>query len=130
MKTQGGALTPMQLLDLVERGLPESALSKLAEVIGCTPAAIVASAGPKATRALRKNDGTFDPALGTVVIRLAAVFSLALEVWDDKEDARAFLHRPHPMLEGRSPFDVALRSEIGAAIVDEILDRLRHGSAT
>jgi putative toxin-antitoxin system antitoxin component (TIGR02293 family) len=58
--------------------------------------------------------------------RLARVVATAEYVWDEPELARRFLHEPHPMLEGRSPVDVAL-SELGARRVEDLLWGLHHG---
>lgn len=54
---------------------------------------------------------------------------LAREVWGSDEAARAFLFRPHPMLEGRRPIDVVLANEFGRSLVEGILGRLQYGSA-
>ena len=54
---------------------------------------------------------------------------MALDVWKSEEAARAFLNRPHPMLEGRKPIDVAIQSELGADMVKSILGELKYGTA-
>lgn len=58
--------------------------------------------------------------------RLARIFALAVEIWQDEPDARRFLAAPHPELGGDSPLTRA-RSEIGAREVEEVLDRARYG---
>ncbi|WP_343081005.1 antitoxin Xre/MbcA/ParS toxin-binding domain-containing protein [Ostreiculturibacter nitratireducens] len=125
----GRAPTPIELMRLIKEGLPRSALLSIAATIGASPAAIVAGREPGAARARRKSQATLTPAEGAVVARLAAVWPVALEIWGDGNEARAFLNRPHPLLEGRCPLDVILQGEIGRALVGEILERLRHGSA-
>ena len=52
--------------------------------------------------------------------RLARVYATAVHVLESEEDARGFLHAAHPMLENRSPLDVAL-TEIGAQRVERLL---------
>jgi uncharacterized protein (DUF2384 family) len=47
-------------------------------------------------------------------------------VWDDADDARDFLHTPHPLLDGRAPLDVSL-TELGARRVEELLWKLFFG---
>lgn len=123
------APTPMALMRLIDEGLPRSALLAIAATIGSTPAAIIAGLKPGAARTRRKNKATLTPAVGAAVARLAAVWSVALEVWGDEDDARAFFNRRHRRLEGRCPLDVILQGEIGRVLVVEILERLRHGSA-
>lgn len=60
--------------------------------------------------------------------RLARVFATAAYVWDSEEDARSFLTTPHPMLQERSPLDVAM-TELGARRVEALLWRLYYGIA-
>jgi putative toxin-antitoxin system antitoxin component (TIGR02293 family) len=60
--------------------------------------------------------------------RLARVYATAQYVWNSDDDARAFLHAPHPMLQGRTPLDVSM-SELGARRVEELLWKLYYGIA-
>jgi putative toxin-antitoxin system antitoxin component (TIGR02293 family) len=60
--------------------------------------------------------------------RLARVYATAQYVWNSDDDARAFLHAPHPMLQGRAPLDVSM-SELGARRVEELLWKLYYGIA-
>ena len=62
------------------------------------------------------------------VERLARVYATAQYVWNSDDDARAFLHAPHPMLQGRTPLDVSM-SELGARRVEELLWKLYYGIA-
>jgi hypothetical protein len=59
---------------------------------------------------------------------LGKINALAEEVWRSPEAAQSFLHRPHPLLDGRLPIDVARSSEAGARTVEGILGRLKYGS--
>ena len=61
--------------------------------------------------------------------RLARVWAIARDVWGGDEAARAFLFRPHMMLHMRAPIDLALGTDLGAKLVEDILGRLRHGTA-
>lgn len=58
--------------------------------------------------------------------RLARVYAVTLYVWGDEACARAFLQRPHPLLEGRAPLDAAL-TELGARRVETLLAQLCLG---
>ena len=58
--------------------------------------------------------------------RLARVIAAAEGVWDDHNDAREWLTRPHPELGDRTPIDCAL-TELGARQVESLLDRLQYG---
>jgi len=58
--------------------------------------------------------------------RIARVIAAAETVWDDQDDAREWLTKPHPELGGRTPIDCAL-TELGARQVESLLDRLQYG---
>jgi putative toxin-antitoxin system antitoxin component (TIGR02293 family) len=60
--------------------------------------------------------------------RLARVVATANYVWDDADDARAFLTTSHALLKGRKPIDVAM-TELGAVQVIQLLWRLFYGVA-
>ncbi|MBV9777902.1 MAG: DUF2384 domain-containing protein, partial [Acetobacteraceae bacterium] len=81
----------------------------------------------------RRRKGTatarLSPEESARVARLAQVWALALEVWGGEEEARAFLFRPHPMLDERRPIDVVLANEFGRPLVEGILGALQYGSA-
>lgn len=58
--------------------------------------------------------------------RLARVIAAAEYVWNDREDAREWLKKPHPELGKRTPLDSAM-TELGARRVEDLLDRLFYG---
>jgi putative toxin-antitoxin system antitoxin component (TIGR02293 family) len=58
--------------------------------------------------------------------RLARVIAAAEHVWDNREDAREWLTRPHPELENRLPLEAAL-TELGARRAEELLERIYYG---
>jgi putative toxin-antitoxin system antitoxin component (TIGR02293 family) len=58
--------------------------------------------------------------------RIARVIAAAEAVWDDQNDAREWLTKPHPELGDRTPIDCAL-TELGARQVEFLLDRLQYG---
>lgn len=58
--------------------------------------------------------------------RLARIVALAGAIWQDERDARAFLNRPHPLLDGETPLSVA-RTELGARRVERLLYDVEHG---
>jgi len=62
------------------------------------------------------------------VERLARVYATSQYVWKLDDDARTFLHTPHPMLQGRTPLDVAM-TELGARRIEELLWQLFYGIA-
>jgi putative toxin-antitoxin system antitoxin component (TIGR02293 family) len=60
--------------------------------------------------------------------RLARIYATAQYVWNSDDDARAFLHTPHPLLQDRTPLDVSM-TELGARRVEEVLWQLYYGIA-
>lgn len=58
--------------------------------------------------------------------RLASVSALALDIYQDAEKAQTFLDRPHAMLNGKVPRDVALASPAGADAVINLLGRVAY----
>jgi putative toxin-antitoxin system antitoxin component (TIGR02293 family) len=58
--------------------------------------------------------------------RLARTVAMAEALWGDEHEARAFLNRAHPLLDGDTPLRVA-RSELGARRVERLLLDVEHG---
>ena len=60
--------------------------------------------------------------------RIARVIAFADSIWEDEDEARAFLNKPHPLLDGLAPLQVA-RTELGARRVERLLQDVEHGLA-
>ncbi len=58
--------------------------------------------------------------------RLARVIAAAEYAWNDRDDAREWLTKPHLELGLRTPFELAM-TELGARRVEDLLDRLFYG---
>jgi putative toxin-antitoxin system antitoxin component (TIGR02293 family) len=123
----------MALIDEVGDGLPVSALESVARQVAPQDSGFAYRLVPRATLARRRKERPgrrkLSPDEGAKVTRLAEVWAMAVKVWGGEEEARAFLQRPHPMLDGRRPLDVVLASEFGRPLVEGILGQLQHGSA-
>ena len=128
----------MSLMTEVEKGLPLSTLDRLAKAIAPDDAEFAFRMVSRATLARRRKAlavsrtsvaARLSAEESARVARLAEVWALAREVWGGDEEARAFLFRPHPMLEERRPIDVVLANEFGRPLVDGILGGLQYGSA-
>ena len=123
--------TTLDIVDRIRKGFPVKALERVSDILAPGDVNFKFLIVSRATLARRKKQ----PGARLTVhesdrlARLAKVFSFAREVWGDDEGARAFLFRPHPMLEGRRPIDMIVSTELGARLVEEILGRLRYGSA-
>lgn len=132
-----GTGSPLWIMHAVTEGLPLSSLDRVVGRVAPEDSGFVYRMVPRPTLARRRKAvGSAAPAPGVLsadegskVARLAEVWAMAREVWGSDEEARAFLFRPHPMLEGQTPIDVVLATEFGRPIVEGILGRLRYGSA-
>jgi putative toxin-antitoxin system antitoxin component (TIGR02293 family) len=121
---------PVQIVDRIQRGLPISSVYSVSGQVAPGDSQFVFRIVPKASLARRKQGPkplTADQS--NRVARLASVWKVAESVWKEPEKARAFLFRPHQMLEGRKPIDVVLESELGGDLVRSILGRLQYGTA-
>jgi putative toxin-antitoxin system antitoxin component (TIGR02293 family) len=125
------AMSPMHLMGMIEAGLPISALDRLSESVAPADAGFKYRIVSRATLARRRKPGQARllGGEGDRLVRLAGVWAFAREVWGGDEPARAFFFRAHPLLEGRLPVDVVLSSELGAQLVNDILGRLKYGTA-
>jgi putative toxin-antitoxin system antitoxin component (TIGR02293 family) len=129
-----GTGSPLWIMHAVTDGLPLSSLDRLVGRVAPDDKGFVHRVVPRPTLARRRKAAASEPAVlsadeGSKVARLAEVWAMARDVWGSDEEARAFLFRPHPMLEGQAPIDVVLATEFGRPIVEGILGRLQYGSA-
>jgi putative toxin-antitoxin system antitoxin component (TIGR02293 family) len=114
---------------LVEQGLPRRALRHLAREIVEDPeraAALEHRIVPRTTLARRGEDGLLTPEESEKTERLARLYVQAARALGDPADAREFLARPHPELEGRAPLEAGL-TDLGARRVEAILNGIEHG---
>lgn len=118
-----------ELDELVAHGLPKDALKSSVERV-CTTSDerkhLLYRIIPEATFKRRRDRLTAEESERAE--RLARVYATALFVWNSDDDAKAFLHTPHPMLQGRPPLEVSL-TELGARRVEELLWKLFYGIA-
>ena len=79
------------------------------------------------TLARRKKAGRFQPDESDRLVRLARVFSRAIELYGGDEDlAQAWMMRPRRALGGPSPLEMA-RTEVGAREVEKLIHQIEHG---
>lgn len=121
--------SPMALIESIERGLPADVLDRLARRIAPGDATFKYRVVPKATLARRRTGRRLTADESARLARVAELWRFALEVWGDEDQARTFLLQPHMLLEGRVPLDLALKTDLGARLVENLLGRLRYGSA-
>jgi putative toxin-antitoxin system antitoxin component (TIGR02293 family) len=110
----------------IEKGLPRSALSRVAARSGLTGKArdellhrVVPLATFKRRVRLKQHEGERTE-------RLARVIALTELLWDDQPAAQEFLRTPHPELAGRTPLEAAA-TELGARAVEDVVMRALYG---
>ncbi len=113
----------------IEGGLPVAALDRLADSVAPDDPRFKFRLIPKATLERRRKSPSqrLTSEEGDRLARLAKVFSFALDIYRVPEKAREFLSRPHPMLDGKPPLDVALATGPGADLVINLLGRAAYG---
>lgn len=120
--------SPLALARLVAAGLPVTALEHLAGAVAPDEPGFKFRLVPKATlQRRRRSTGWLTPGEGDRVVRLAKVFGFALDIYGAPERVRAFLRRPHPMLENHPPLEVALAAGPGADLIIGLLGRAAYG---
>lgn len=116
------------LLKRLDEGLSFAAFERLKRRLkvssqGLADAAMIS----RRTLARRKNTGRLDPDESDRLVRIARVFSRAIELYGGSEEsARRWMMRPRPALGGPSPFEMA-RTEVGAREVEKLIHQLEHG---
>jgi putative toxin-antitoxin system antitoxin component (TIGR02293 family) len=120
--------TRLGLANSIQSGLPVSALDRLAGAVAPDDARFKFRLIPKATLERRKKSVTrhLTSEEGDRLARLAKVYVFALDIYQDDDDAREFLNRPHAMLDGKPPLDVALATGPGADAVINLLGRVAY----
>lgn len=120
----------LDFVHAVERGLPVKALDDLAEAVAPGDGTFKHRVVPRATlMRQRKDKRALTVEQGNRVARVAKVFAMARDIFRDDALARAFLTRPHPMLDGSAPLAMALATGPGADAVENLLGRLQYGAA-
>jgi len=125
----GRRVTRMRELDsIVREGMPKSALDTLIDALGASKHGdfAVQLRNKIVPRATYNRVDRFNLQVGETTERMARLFAMALSIFDDAEAAVRFMASPHPELDDRAPFEVAL-TEIGGREVEEVIERGLHG---
>lgn len=125
----GRRLSRLALADSIENGLPVAALDRLADSVAPDDTRFKFRLVPKATLERRRNSASkkLTSQESDRLARLAKVYAFALDIYVAPEKAREFLARPHAMLDGKPPIDVALATGPGADLVINLLGRAAYG---
>ena len=122
-------VSDVQLARRVSRGLLPRAAAALAEVLGRSR--VVGPVVPEATlRRVRKAGKPLSRELSERLYEVGRVVdALGRAYRGDRDAIDAFLNRPHPLLEGETPFDMARSSSAGAEAVLNLIRRAEAGIA-
>ena len=122
-------LNDVQLARRVSGGLLPRAAVALAEVLGRNR--VVGPVVPEATlRRVRKAGKPLSRELSERLYEVGRVVDAVSRAYHGDRDAiDTFLNRPHPLLEGETPFDMARSSSAGAEAVLNLIRRAEAGMA-
>ncbi len=116
-----------QMRALLQEGLPFSTVETIRETLALSRPEVLAILGiTDRTLVRRKKESRLQASESDRLFRLARVAALALEVLEEAEKARRWLHKPNRALGGEVPLDL-LSTDIGARQVEELLHRIDHG---
>lgn len=124
-----GGSSRLRLANSIEEGLPVSALDRLAREVAPGDRQFKFRLIPRATFERRRKSASrrLTKEEGDRLARLAKVFTMAEQVFGEAAKARDFLTRPHAMLDGKQPLDVAMATGPGADAVINLLGRAAYG---
>ena len=122
-------MSDVQLARRVSGGLVPRAVAALAEVLGRSR--VVGPVVPEATlRRVRKAGKPLSRELSERLYEVGRVVDAVGRAYHgDREAMGTFLNRPHPLLEGETPFDMARSSSAGAEAVLNLIRRAAAGIA-
>ena len=127
---QPDLLGEVQLAQRVSGGLAPRAAVALAEVLGRKR--VVGPVVPEATlRRVRKARKPLSKELSERLYEMGRVVDAVSRTYHGDRDAiDTFLNRPHPLLEGETPFDMARSSSAGMEAVLNLIRRAEAGIAS
>jgi putative toxin-antitoxin system antitoxin component (TIGR02293 family) len=116
------------LLKRLDEGLSYTAFERLKHRLKVTSRELAdAALITQRTLARRKTAGRMQPDESDRLVRLARVFSRAIELYaGDADAAQAWMMRPNRALGGPSPFEMA-KTEVGSREVENLVTRIEHG---
>src|SRR3954451_12932623 len=122
------AETTLTLAYSVEKGLPVSALERFAGRVSPNDVRrFTYRVVPKPTlERRRKQKQLLTTEESDRLARVAKVFAFGIDVFRDEAKVRAFLERPHPMLDDKAPLEVALATGPGANAVVNLMGRAAY----
>jgi putative toxin-antitoxin system antitoxin component (TIGR02293 family) len=120
------AATESEILQLVERRLPTSAIDRLIS-LGVTRQEVDATVIALRTlqhRRSRRENLTIEES--DRVLRVLRVLSLTETIYESREPALQWLRRENPRLDGRAPLSL-LTTDTGSRLVEQLLGQIDEG---
>jgi putative toxin-antitoxin system antitoxin component (TIGR02293 family) len=126
---EANIVTDVQLARIVSNGLHPQSATALAKVLGRNR--VVGPVVPEATlRRVTKARKALSRQLSERLYEVGRVVDAASRAYHGDWDAiDAFLNRPHPLLEGETPFDMARSNSAGTEAVLNLIRRAVAGVA-
>lgn len=122
--------TLLSLSKRIECGFPLESLTRISRLVAPDNKSFEAIVVPASTlKRRRRQHERLTAEESDRVQRIARAWEAAMAVYHDEDKARAFLSRPHPMLDRQPPLEVALRNSPGLDAVELLLGRAKYGSA-
>lgn len=114
----------------IAEGLPITAVDRVASAVFEGQRRLLGVIVSDATiKRRRKDKKPLSPENSERVERVARVWTMACDVFGDEDKARRFMFKPHMLLDGEIPVEVAALNDVGADAVESLLGRLKYGSA-
>jgi putative toxin-antitoxin system antitoxin component (TIGR02293 family) len=115
------------LVRLVQDGLPTAVLEALVKRGDLTPQEVEKFIIPRRTLAHRKRrHQPLSREESDKLARVARIFAIAYDTFQDREKASTWLRRPNRELHGSAPVEL-LHTDSGARVVEQTLERIAHG---
>jgi putative toxin-antitoxin system antitoxin component (TIGR02293 family) len=113
---------------IIRKGIPWESASDIKKELNLTDGELarILDVSERTLSRLRQAKKRLSASTGDRLYRLIRVYSLAREVFEDKEAARDWLHQPQVGLGGRVPLDF-IQTEAGAREVEDLLGRMEYG---
>ncbi len=117
----------MDVVELVRTGVTKSAVSNLAQYLSLSMKQI-ADLLPVTERTLLRytNQKNLTQPVSEQVLHIAGVTAKGVDVFEDKAKFIMWLHTPHKVFSGKTPYTL-LNSSFGAELVLEELGRIEFG---
>lgn len=126
--TRLASLSSAGACKLLKRGISSQAIGPLGDYLGLGKGVIAEYLDlDRSTANRRAAKGQLLPIHSAEsVLRLLELGQMATDTFETEDEASAWLRRPHPMLDGDSPLELA-KTSYGAQRVKDILIAIRYG---